>query len=62
MAVCLLLFLLCLCFPEISGSGIKNGLMLVAGQVLPAMYPFILLTTLFKHLAALFRAIPSEQR
>lgn len=52
MAVCLLLFLLCLCFPEISGSGIKNGLMLVAGQVLPAMYPFILLTTLFKHLAA----------
>ena len=50
MALCLLVFLLCLCFPEISGSGIKNGLTLIAGQVLPALYPFILLTTLFKYL------------
>lgn len=51
MVLCLLIFLLCLCFPEITGSGIKNGLTLIAGQVLPALYPFILLTTLFKHLA-----------
>lgn len=50
MALCLLVFLLCLCFPEISGSGIKNGLTLITGQVLPALYPFILLTTLFKYL------------
>ena len=50
MALCLFAFLLCLCFPEISGSGIKNGLTLIAGQVLPALYPFILLTTLFKYL------------
>lgn len=51
MLLCLLLFFLCLCFPEISGSGIKNGLTLIAGQVLPALYPFILLTTLFRYLS-----------
>ena len=48
MALCLLVFFLCLCFPGITGSGIKNGLSLIGGQVLPALYPFILLTTLFK--------------
>lgn len=51
MALCLLVFFLCLCFPGITGSGIKNGLSLIGGQVLPALYPFILLTTLFKYLA-----------
>ena len=51
MLLCLLLFFLCLCFPEISGSGIKNGLTLIAGQVLPALYPFILLTTFFRYLS-----------
>lgn len=51
MVLCLLVFFLCLCFPGITGSGIKNGLSLIAGQVLPALYPFILLTTLFKYLA-----------
>ncbi len=51
MLLCLLPFFLCLCFPEISGSGIKNGLTLIAGQVLPALYPFILLTTLFRYLS-----------
>lgn len=51
MAFCLLVFFLCLCFPGIAGSGIKNGLSLIGGQVLPALYPFILLTTLFKYLA-----------
>ena len=51
MVLCLLIFFLCLCFPEITGSGVKNGLSLIAGQVLPALYPFILLTTLFKYLA-----------
>lgn len=51
MAICLLIFLLCLCFPEISGSGIKSGLNLIANQVLPALYPFILLATFFKYLA-----------
>ena len=51
MLLCLLLFFLCLCFPEISGSGIKNGLTLIAGQVLPALYPFLLLTTFFRYLS-----------
>lgn len=51
MVLCLLIFFLCLCFPGITGSGVTNGLSLIAGQVLPALYPFILLTTLFKYLA-----------
>lgn len=51
MLLCLLFFLLCLCFPAIAGGGMKDGLLLVFGQVLPALYPFILLTTLFRYLA-----------
>jgi hypothetical protein len=52
MALCFLIFILCILFPEITGSGIKTGLNMIAGQVIPALYPFILLTTLFRHLSA----------
>lgn len=38
-------------FPEISGEGVRRGLSLSFTQVIPSLYPFILLTTLFKALS-----------
>lgn len=49
MVILFFLFLLCLVFPEITHNGIKNGLILIANQVIPALYPFILLTSIFKN-------------
>lgn len=51
MILCLFFFFLCLLFPEISGEGVRRGLSLSATQVIPSLYPFILLTTLFKALS-----------
>lgn len=48
---CLFFFLLCLIFPEIAGNGVLNGIKLVCIQVVPALYPFILLTTILKYLS-----------
>ena len=39
------LFLICLIFSPIVKNGIKNGLILLTDQVIPALYPFILITT-----------------
>lgn len=50
--LCLLFFLLCLLFPETTGNGISAGLVLISTQVIPALYPFIFLTTLFKYFNA----------
>lgn len=49
MVLLLFLFLLCLMFPEITHNGIKNGLILIVNQVIPALYPFILLTSVLKN-------------
>lgn len=49
--LCLFSFFLCLLFPEISVEGIRRGISLSAVQVIPSLYPFILLTTLFKALS-----------
>ena len=51
MLICLFFFFLCLLFPEISGEGVRRGLSLSFTQVIPSLYPFILLTTLFKALS-----------
>lgn len=48
MAATIILFLLFLFFPKITSAGIKNGLQLLFNQVIPALYPFILLTSLLK--------------
>ena len=46
-----LLFMLLILFPEITHNGIKNGLILLVNQVIPSLYPFILLSAyLRKHL------------
>ncbi len=39
------LFSICLIFSPIVKNGIKNGLILLTDQVIPALYPFILITT-----------------
>lgn len=49
LVLCILVFLLCLSFPGIMGSGVEKGLLLTTTQVIPALYPFILLTTCFKY-------------
>lgn len=43
-----LLFIVFLAFPEITSDGIRNGLVLLENQVIPALYPFILLTSLLR--------------
>lgn len=48
---CLFFFLLCLIFPEIAGNGVLKGTELIPVQVIPALYPFVLLTTVLKYLA-----------
>ena len=39
------LFVILLLYPEITHDGIKNGLILLENQVIPSLYPFILLST-----------------
>lgn len=46
------LFLLFLMFPETTSAGMKNGMQLLTAQVIPALYPFILLTTILKNLSS----------
>ena len=42
------LFFICLFFSPIVKNGIKNGLILLTDQVIPALYPFVLITTYIK--------------
>ncbi len=38
-------FLICLIFSPLVKNGIKNGLILLTDQVIPSLYPFVLITT-----------------
>lgn len=45
-------FILFLMFPAITASGMEDGLDLLIHQVIPALYPFIFLTTFMKYRAS----------
>lgn len=48
MITALLIFVVFLIFPEITSAGMKNGLVMLTSQIIPALYPFILITTFLK--------------
>ena len=49
MILFILMFLLLLFFPQITHDGIKNGLLLLENQVIPSLYPFILLSAYLRN-------------
>lgn len=48
MFVAFFVFFIFLLFPKITSAGMHNGLSLLAEQVIPALYPFIFVTTFLK--------------
>ena len=49
MILFILIFMLLLFFPQITHDGIKNGLLLLENQVIPSLYPFILLSAYLRN-------------
>lgn len=48
MTVLLSIFFICLFYSQLIKDGIKNGLILLSDQVIPALYPFVLLSSIIK--------------
>ena len=48
MTVLLSIFFTCLFYSQLIKDGIKNGLILLSDQVIPALYPFVLLSSIIK--------------
>ena len=48
MAVCFICFLLFFIFPDISKQGVEDGIRLLAFQLIPSLYPFLLLSSIVR--------------